>query len=108
LAAHSTLRVDGVEVALPQVDDDAAMAVGGITPELGGLEAHRIEVLRTLAGPEGERVRQVERAVRDGDPAAPATRVAGQASVPGWIAPRGQHAFSDREARLRADIAQTR
>src|SRR6266849_6018332 len=66
----------GLEVALPEIDVDACLRLGGVAPQLTRLEAHAVERLGAAPAPVGMGVRQDVDAVEEVDAPAMPVRTA--------------------------------
>src|SRR5687768_2136052 len=97
-----------LKVALPQIDVDDLTRLGGLAPQLGGVEAHAVERLGARPAPVRAGVRQRVVAVESVDDAALAARVAGQAGVAPRVDVAGHDRVASREARRRALLARRR
>src|ERR1700730_2105890 len=71
----------GLEVAFPQIDVDACLRLGGVSPQLTRLEAHAVEWLGARPPPVGIGVRQAAETAEDVDAPAMPARIAGQPRV---------------------------
>src|SRR6266849_1573459 len=70
-----------LKVALPEIDVDARLRLGGVAPQLTRLEAHAVERLGAAPAPVGMGVRQDVDAMEEMDAPAMPARITGQPRV---------------------------
>src|SRR5882724_2553775 len=75
------LTLDGLQIALPEIDIDALPRLGGVAPQLAGFEADAIERLGAAATTVGVRVGEDVHAMKGMDPPATSLRMAGRLPV---------------------------
>src|SRR6266536_2170079 len=92
------LALDGLQIALPEIDVDALSRLGGVAPQLAGLEADAIERLGAATTTMGVRVGEDVHAMKGMDPPAMPSRIAGQPRVAGRLPVARDHRVAGLEA----------
>src|SRR6266849_6251180 len=92
----SALR--GLQVAFPEIDVDARLRLGGVSPQLARLEAHAVERLGAAPPPVSMGVREDVDAVEEVDAPAMPARIAGQPRVTARLPVARDHGIARLEA----------
>src|SRR6266478_61666 len=92
------LTLDGLQIALPEIDIDALPRLGGVAPQLAGFEADAIERIGAAATTVGVRVGEDVHAMKGMDPPAMSLRIAGQPRVAGRLPVARDHGVARLEA----------